>query len=114
MVKTTTYKVRSGPGMPIMGDSDISAGVVIFTFGSETQKIEAGCSNEIDITSKDMCLMGGAYFSASFKAMPGTVDGNLIFSSTKATKPIMAGSTDGNMCDLSNNSNQPNVGPGVE
>lgn len=84
MVKTvTTYKVRAGNSLPIQG------GAIVFTFGVERQEIELSeCATGI-LTSEDMCLFGGDYFSANYKALPGRIDGDLIFNSTQAKKPVI-------------------------
>jgi len=89
-MSVTTYKVRSGNPLPGAG------GNIIFVFGTETQEIENNdCSSEVK-TSKDMCLLGGDYFSANYKAYPGSFGSELVFSETLAKKPIATNEYSGN------------------
>lgn len=91
MAKITTYQVRAGNALPRLGTGTTSAGNIIFTFGTETQEVESEeCSKLGIVTSKDMCLLGGDYFSANYKALPGKVDGELIFNTNIAKKPILS------------------------
>lgn len=85
----TTYKTRMGNAIPIMGAGSSSEGTIIFTFGYEYQEILSCGSTDSILGSKDMCLLGGEYFSANYKALPGKVDGKVAFSSVSAKKPVL-------------------------
>lgn len=89
MATVITYQIRSGNGVPLLcNGSSPSEGNIVFTFGTETQEV-INCSFDSDvITSKDMCLLGGDYYSATYKALPGKVGGKLVFNSTLMKKPI--------------------------
>ena len=86
----TTYKQRLGNAIPIVGTGSISTGVIIFTFGFETQEVLSCGSTHEMLKSTDMCLMGGNYFSANYKALPGKVGGKVAFSSVTTKKPILS------------------------
>lgn len=92
MIKVTTYKVRSANAIPIMpqGGGSSSDGVIVFTFGSETQEtISCGSDRDV-IRSSDMCLLGGEYFSANYSALPGKINGDLVFQSNLAKVPVLS------------------------
>lgn len=89
MVKVITYTVRTGNAIPKLCDapSDPSEGNIIFTFGTETQEV-ISCGFDINVVkSKDMCMFGGDYYSATYKALPGKVSGKLVFNSVLAKRP---------------------------
>lgn len=98
MVKVTTYQVRAGNALPTLGGGSTSTGNIIFTFGTETQEENSEECSTVDILkSKDMCLLGGDYFSANYKAIPGKKNGDLIFSTNITKKPIYSNDySDGN------------------
>lgn len=88
MVKVTTYKQRSGPAIPVM-DGATSKGTIIFSFGSETQEVITECSTETNfLGSNDMCLLGGEYYSAQYRAFPGKINNKLVFNSVLNKKPV--------------------------
>lgn len=90
MVKVTTYNVRAGNAIPKLCDnaSDPSEGNIIFTFGTETQEV-ISCGFDTDVLrSKDMCMFGGEYFAANYKALPGLVGGKIVFNSVLTKRPI--------------------------
>lgn len=89
MVKITTYSIRTGNAVPKMcGEpTDPSEGNIIFTFGTETQEIISCGSDTNVVKSKDMCMFGGDYFSANYRALPGLVNGKLVFESQLTKKP---------------------------
>jgi hypothetical protein len=89
-----TYKVRSGPAIPVVGKGTTSKAITIFTFGVERQEVISQCASEVDfLTSKDMCLMGGDYFSANYRAFPGKIDGKLYFTAVLTKKPVKTNET---------------------
>ena len=98
-IKVTSYKVRSGPAIPIIGEGTTSNGITIFTFGVETQDVISTCTSETEIlTSKDMCLMGGEYFSANYRAFPGKINCKLYFTAVLTKKPIEENKTNIGVC----------------
>lgn len=96
MSSITTYNVRAGNAFPDVGEGSISTGAVIFTFGVELQEVLSCSTEKTVLKSKDMCLLGGSYFSASYRAYPGKVAGNLVFNSTVTKKPIFTNNYGGN------------------
>jgi hypothetical protein len=92
MTTLNTYTVRAGNSLPLMCDQPVSqsTGNIVFTFGTECQTItNCGYTNQI-IKSTDMCLLGGTYFTATFKGLPGKVNGKIVFQSTLAKKPVLS------------------------
>jgi len=94
MVKLITYKVRVGNAIPILCDKpeDASKGNVVFTFGTETQEVISCSADDKVVGSKDMCMRGGFYFSANYRALPGKVNGRLVFNSV-LTKDLIRTNT---------------------
>lgn len=104
-LKVNSYKVRSGPAIPVIGGGTTSKAITIFTFGVETQEVISECASEVNfLTSKDMCLMGGEYFSANYRAFPGKIDLNdgngsrLYFTAVLTKKPIEKNETTIGVC----------------
>jgi len=96
MTKTFSYKIRAGNSIPIVPDGGTSSskGNIIFTFGTEKQEI-LNCGSDRDVlSSDDMCLLGGEYFSASYSALPAKVNGQLRFVSSLAKAPIISAKYD--------------------
>ena len=111
MAKVFTYRVRAGNAVPILCDAptDPSEGNIIFTFGTETQEV-ISCSSDTDVVkSSDMCLLGGMYFSAQYRALPGKVGGKLVFTSVLTKKPVRT-NTYPNTCGNSTGGGTPSVG----
>ena len=106
MAKVTTYKVRSGNAIPIIanGGGDSSTGIVIFTFGTETQEIITCAAEDDVIGSADMCLLGGEYYSANYSALPAKVNGNLKFTSNLAKAPVFSANYKAGGCSGSSSS----------
>lgn len=94
MAKLNTYKVRSGNAIPIIpdGGGNSSQGSIIFTFGTERQEIISCGSEEEVASSRDMCLLGGEYFSANYSALPAKVNGKIKFASNLAKAPKLSSS----------------------
>ena len=87
-----SYKVRSSNSFPIQG------GNLIFTFGTECQQVIFNeCASTI-LTSRDMCMLGGNYYSATYKAYPGSIGGQLVFSATEASRPVYTGQYGSSEC----------------
>lgn len=105
MVKVTTYKARSSNAIPVIpdGGGNSSKGNIVFLFGTETQVIESCASTEDVKTSKDMCLLGGDYFSASYSALPAKVNGKIKFSSNTAKAPVYSSNYSSSQCKSSSN-----------
>lgn len=104
MAQSTSFKVRHGNAIPIMAGSSMT-NAFVWTFGSESQEIEACESTAEVLASKDMCLLGGEYFSAQYKAHPGKANGSLVFNSVLAKKPnysqdIPNGGGQKDLCDF--------------
>ena len=92
MTTLNSYQVRAGNAIPLMcnGANESSQGNLIFTFGTECQEI-ISCSYTITvIKSVDMCLLGGSYFTATYKGLPGRVHGKIVFQSNLTKKPILS------------------------
>lgn len=92
MSTTTSYKIRRGNVLPILGagSGGPNTPVIVWTFGIETQVITS-CESTSDIkSSKDMCLLGGGIFSAQYKAQPGKADCAIKFNSTIMENPILS------------------------
>jgi len=93
MVTVVNYKVRRGN--PVSSLCEDGSPVYIFTFGTETQEI-ISCLKETEVlTTLDMCLLGGDYFAASYKAHPGKVNDRFVFSSNIQSPVIRSGSYPG-------------------
>lgn len=87
MTTTAIYNVRASNAIPLLCGSTTSQGNIIYTFGTECQEvILCGYTSKV-LKSEDMCLLGGEYFSANYKALPGKVNGKLVFTSNLAKKP---------------------------
>ena len=82
MANTTTYTVRTGRPIPIMGNSGAANGIRQYTFGYECQKVITCSTEETVITSEDMCLWGGDWYSASYRALPVKVNKKVLFNAT--------------------------------
>jgi hypothetical protein len=92
MTTLNSYTVRAGNAIPLMCDKpvDASTGNLVFTFGTECQEINTcGYTNQI-IKSTDMCLLGGIYYTATYKALPGKVNGQVVFQSVLTKKPVLS------------------------
>jgi hypothetical protein len=92
---TISYKVRSSNAFTPKG-----GGNLIFTFGTECQSTNLNECAQSNLKSTDMCMLGGEYYTATYKAYPGTLNGSLVFSSTESERPIY--SADYNSCSSSN------------
>jgi len=63
---------------------------VIFDFGVECTQVTTEVAETSIVTSDDMCIHpGGKYIAATYKAYPGKVGNNIIFSSTLTHKPTL-------------------------
>lgn len=91
MAIVNTYKVRIGNTIPIVSTGEgSSTGNIIFTFGTETQEV-ISCSSDSEVVgSSDMCLLGGEYFSANYRALPAKVNGDLVFVSNLTKAPVFS------------------------
>lgn len=102
MSSFTNYKVRRGNAIPLLCNNNAtSEGLIIFTFGTETQEV-INCSVEEDVIhTTDMCMFtDGEYYSASYKAHPGKVNGQLRYSANLTKPPQRSGDyDDSNNCD---------------
>lgn len=95
MVKITTYKLRIGNAISIICGGTQSTGIILFAFGTEYQDIINCSFTHKVITSADMCLMGGDYFSANYKGYSGKVDNNFTYNSNLTTKPALCAEYNG-------------------
>ena len=89
MAEVTTYKVRSGNSLAL----EESGEFYVFVFGSETQDLETAECTDTLLSSDDMCFLGGEYFSANYQAIPGLVEGKILFTQSQAKKPILSNET---------------------
>jgi hypothetical protein len=98
------HRARNGNPMPIMGGNSTSTGAVMYMFGNECQRVITCSDDGAPLRSEEMCLMGGAYWSASYRALPAKVDGDVKYNSTITEIPRIGQevqcSTDGRNCDL--------------
>jgi len=93
MVKVYTYRIRAGNAISIVCDdtiNNISQGNLVFTFGTESQEINSCSADQDLLKSSDMCMLGGNYFSATYRAYPGKVNGKLVFNSVITKKPVLS------------------------
>jgi hypothetical protein len=90
MVIINTYTVRTGNALVSKDASTGKPILYMFAFGTETQKVNMCEVNYNVLTSDDMCLRGGPFFSANYRGLPALVKGKLAFTSTIAEKPIMS------------------------
>ena len=89
MATIFTEKVRHGTPMPVVGAGSTGGGTVMFVFGYECQEVEACSSTNNVKKSTEFCLYGGDYWSASYKALPQKVNGNVKYQATFTKKPII-------------------------
>ena len=92
MSTTTSYKIRRGNVLPILGvgSGGPNTPVIVWTFGTETQVITSCESTGVVKSSIEMCLLGGGIFSAQYKAQPGKADCTIKFNSTIMENPILS------------------------
>lgn len=89
MSKVVTYKARVGNALPVLGRSTSTRELIFYSFGAELQEVIA-CTGVTELVqSADMCLQGGQYFSAQYKAYPGKVNGKLKFTAVFTKKPVL-------------------------
>lgn len=95
------YKVRSGKPLPVLGTGTTGQSMVMYTFGSECNKI-ISCENDTNVVlSSQMCLFNpdeGAFISASYRAYPEKVNGKLVFNSVLVEKPTLSDGLENEEC----------------
>ena len=83
------YKAIMGKPLP-----KCEGGAVIFFFGSECYDVTLDTATETLVNSSDMCMQGGPYFAAAYKAYPGQVqDGNLLFTAQLISAALIRSDT---------------------
>jgi hypothetical protein len=93
-MKLTTFKIRAGKVMPKMCQGNVSQGLVVFCFGTETQDVYYCSKDNQMVKSEDMALNTteeNAVFSAQYRAYKGLVDDEIVYNSILTTTPIMQG-----------------------
>lgn len=106
MVTVITHKVRHGTPMPVLEANATSNGAVMFIFGYECQHVETCSSEETVLKSEEFCLMGGDWWSASYKALPHKVNDKVLYQATLTKRPVLSTtvnscvSTDGNCTEI--------------
>lgn len=89
MAVVNVHRQRNGNPLPILGGGSTSSGAVMYIFGNECQRVITCSNDDTPVRSEEMCLLGGLYWSASYKALPNKVSGKVRYNATLTEKPII-------------------------